>query len=148
MGAYNTLDAAAALIEYGYIYEQRFLNNAVREATLKELAFQTYQGLNRFFGTYADLFQQYPTTLLPHEWRERLEEGMTDASNVLSLQVALQLENVYPPEGKSKRDCPLTGSFGPCTARAVKLFQQKNGIPQSGVVADATLQKLNEKYGR
>src|SRR3989344_1408317 len=38
VGAYNTVDPASALIEYGYIYEQRFLDDAVREAVIKDLA--------------------------------------------------------------------------------------------------------------
>jgi N-acetylmuramoyl-L-alanine amidase len=149
IGAYNTLDPAAVLIEYGYIYEQRFLDDDVRAQTMRELAFQTYQGLNRFFGKYGELFQRYPTTLLPHEWREPLSQGTNAHPSVLSLQAALLLEDLYPPAGASKRDCPLTGSFGPCTARAVTAFQERNGIaPASGTVGPQTLAKLNEKYSR
>ena len=147
IGAYNTLDPAAVLIEYGYIYEQRFLDGDIRERTMKELAFQTYQGLNRFFGKYGEVFQRYPTTLLPHEWREPLAQGAVNNSSVLSLQAALLLEELYPPEG-DKRACPLTGSFGPCTARAVAAFQERNGLPPSGAVGSQTLAKLNELYGR
>lgn len=147
IGAHNTLDPAAVLIEYGYIYEQRFLDNDIREQTMKELAFQTYQGLNRFFGKYGELFQKYPTTLLPHEWKEPLAQGAVNNPSVLSLQAALLLEELYPPEG-DKRACPLTGSFGPCTARAVAAFQERNGLPPSGAVGSQTLAKLNEKYSR
>lgn len=148
LGSYNTLDPAGVLIEYGYIYEQKFLDEEVREAALHELAFQTYRGLNRFFGRYGDVFQKYPTALLPHEWRDSFGEGRTGVS-VLSLQTALALEHLYPPTGESKRDCPLTGSFGPCTRRAVSAFQEKHGItPASGVVGPQTREKLNEKYSR
>jgi len=148
IGAYNTVDPASVLIEYGYIYEQKFLDADVREAVLKELAFQTYQGLNRFFGKYGEVFQKYPTALLPHTWAEPLAQGMKGHPSVLSLQAALLFESLYPPEGESKRDCPLTGSFGPCTARAIKNFQEKYGLPASGMVGELTLQKLNEKYSR
>ena len=148
IGAYNTLDPVGILIEYGYIYEQRFLDDDVREAALKELAFQTYQGLNRFFGKHGEIFQRYPTGLLPHIWPSPLAQGITGEKSVLALQAALTLEDVYPPSGESKRDCPLTGSFGPCTERAVRLFQMKHGIPSSGTVGPQTLQKLNEKYSR
>ncbi len=148
IGAYNTLDPAAVLIEYGYIYEQRFLDDDIRAKTMRELAFQTYQGLNRFFGKYGEVFQKYPTSLLPHEWREPLAQGTTNHLSVLALQAALLLEDLYPPGGESKRDCPLTGSFGPCTARAVAAFQERNGLPPSGTVGLQTLAKLNEKYSR
>ncbi len=146
IGSYNTLDPASVLIEYGYIYEQKFIGPEVRARVLKELAFQTYQGLNRFFGKNGEIFQKYPTTLLPHNWSEPLVAGGGGNPSVLSLQTALLLEEMYPPEGKSKRDCPLTGSFGPCTILAVKDFQEKHGLPPSGTVGELTLQKLNEKY--
>ena len=68
--------------------------------------------------------------------------------SILSLQAALLFEELYPPAGESKRDCPLSGSFGPCTALAVKNFQQKYGLPASGTVGELTLAKLNEIYGR
>lgn len=148
IGAYNTVDPAAVLIEYGYIYEQQFLDAEVRNVVVKELAFQTYQGLNRFFGKFGDVFQKYPTTLLPHTWNELLKHGATNDPHVLSLQTALLFDGLYPPEGESKHDCPLTGSFGSCTARAVKSFQEKYGLPASGTVGELTMQKLNEKYGR
>lgn len=148
IGAYNTADPASILIEYGYIYEQKFMDADVREAVLKELAYQTYQGLNRFFGKYGEVFQKYPTALLPHTWAEPLAEGTRGHPSVLALQAALLSENLYPPEGESKRDCPLTGSFGPCTARAVKSFQEKYGLPASGAVGELTRQKLNEKFSK
>ncbi len=148
IGANNTLDPASVLIEYGYIYEQRFLDADIREVTMRELAFQTYRGLNRFFGKYGEVFEKYPTTLLPHDFEQPMKQGTENNPSVLSLQAALLFENLYPPAGESKRNCPLTGSFGPCTTEAVKLFQQKNGLPQSGTVGELTLQKLNEKYGR
>lgn len=148
IGAYNTLNPASVLIEYGYIYEQKFLEASVRARMMKELAFQTYQGLNRFFGKYGELFQKYPTTLLPHEWQEPLTQGEAGNPSILSLQTALLFEELYPPRGKSKRDCPLTGSFGPCTTLAVQSFQEKYGLPPSGNVGELTLRKLNEKYSR
>lgn len=148
IGSYNTIDPAGILIEYGYIYEQRFLNAAVRAAMMRELAFQTHQGLNRFFGKYGEVFQKYPTTLLPHEWRQPLSAGAGSHPSILSLQAALLFEELYPPAGESKRDCPLSGSFGPCTAEAVKGFQQKYGLPASGTVGELTLAKLNEIYSK
>jgi N-acetylmuramoyl-L-alanine amidase len=148
VGAYNTLDAAGLLIEYGYIYEERFKNAAIREAFLKELALQTYIGLNNFFGNPKEALRRYPTTFLPYAWETPLSDGATAQQSVLSLQAALLFEEFYPPEG-DKRACPLMGSFGPCTARAVVRFQQKHSIsPATGVAGELTLSKLNELYGR
>lgn len=148
VGAYNTLDAVGILIEYGYIYEERFRDETIRNAFLKELAFQTYLGLNRFFGSPRAETRPYPTTFLPHAFDAPLSRGAVARPSVLSLQAALLFEEVYPPED-DKRACPLTGSFGPCTARATRRFQEKYGIaPATGVAGELTLQKLNEKYSR
>lgn len=148
IGAYNTLDAVGMLIEYGYIYEERFKDAAIRDAFLKELALQTYIGLNTFFGNTKEVLRRYPTTFLPHTWSTPFSQGVSAHPSVLSLQTALLFEALYPPEG-NKRACPLTGSFGPCTTRAVALFQQKHGItPATGVAGELTLQKLNERYAR
>ena len=148
VGAYNTLDAVGMLIEYGYIYEERFKDAAIREAFLKELALQTYIGLNNFFGSPKEAVRRYPTSFLPHAWETPLSQGASAQPSVLSLQAALLFETMYPPE-KDLRKCPLTGSFGPCTRRAVARFQEKHGIaPASGIAGAQTLAKLNELYGR
>ena len=146
VGAHNTLDAASVLIEYGYIYEERFRSGEVREAAVRELAFQTYQGLNRFFGKGKEALPKYPTTLLPHMWQKPPLQGVAQSPDVLSLQIALLFEGLYPPQGKSLRDCPLTGSFGPCTGSAVRNLQKKYGIFESGSVDESTLARLNELY--
>lgn len=148
VGAYNTLDAVGMLIEYGYIYEERFKNAAIREAFLKELALQTYIGLNNFFGNPKESLRRYPTSFLPYAWETPLAQGAAAHPSVLSLQAALLFEELYPPEG-NKRACPITGSFGPCTRRAVSAFQEKYNItPATGVAGEMTLTKLNELYGR
>lgn len=147
VGAYNTLDPVGILIEYGYIYEQKFLDKEIREAFLKDLALQTEIGLNRFFGNPAEALRRYPTAFLPHEWSEPLAEGVSAHPSVLSLQAALLFEDLYPPE-KDLRACPLTGSFGKCTGRAVLAFQKKYGLSSTGIAGEQTLQKLNELYGK
>ncbi len=50
IGSHNTLDAPSMLIEYGYIYESQFNDPNVREYKIKDLAFQTYLGIEDFFG--------------------------------------------------------------------------------------------------
>lgn len=149
VGAYNTLDPVGALIEYGYIYETKFLDKKIREAFLRELAFQTYVGVNRFFGNEKEAIRRYQTTFLPHTWRDPLSVGMYHNPAVLSLQAALFLEDLYPPRGATKRSCPLSGSFGPCTARSVAHFQEKYAIaPATGVAGERTIRKLNAMYGK
>ncbi len=49
IGAHNTADAASLLIEYGYIYEAQFQNKETRDVALRDLALQTYLGLQDFF---------------------------------------------------------------------------------------------------
>ncbi|MEQ1561395.1 MAG: N-acetylmuramoyl-L-alanine amidase [Nitrospira sp.] len=49
IGANNTANPASILIEYGYIYEPRFLNDNNREFTLNNLATETYLGLDEYF---------------------------------------------------------------------------------------------------
>lgn len=146
VGAYNTLDAVGLLIEYGYIYEPMVAEPSLRDAVLTDLAFRTYRGVATFFNEGSNK-NDLNTTLLPHEWSTDLEVGAEGNLDVLKLQMALILEGVYPPEGKTKNDCSLTGLFGPCTAGAVRAFQEKYGItPAAGVVGEQTRAKLNELY--
>ena len=49
IGANNSLDSAALLIEYGYIYESQFMNKKTRPVVFKKLATQTYLGIKDFF---------------------------------------------------------------------------------------------------
>ncbi len=143
IGAYNTLDAAGLLIEYGYIYEPQFVNAQIRPLAIKESAFQTYSGIKKFFeGENASVDV---SANLPYIWKSDLEKGVKGSKEVFALQIALILKNVYPPENFSKNDCPLNGNFGDCTAMAVKEVQKENGIePASGFVGPVTRKKLNE----
>ena len=148
LGSNNTLDGAGMLIEYGYIYEPAFADPDMRTIVLEDLALQTYLGVMDFFEekeTNAD--GQYQTRLVPYAWGRDLEEGADAKRDIVSLQAALTLAGVYPPPGKSKNDCGLTGFFGPCTAESVRMFQQKYGIaPAEGFVGEKTRLKLRELY--
>jgi hypothetical protein len=72
IGAHNTANAASMLIEYGYIYEPQFQDKTVRLETLKDMAFQTYLGLQDFFGSGNDVSFAYDTLMLPHAWKGNL----------------------------------------------------------------------------
>lgn len=147
LGSYNTLDPAGMLIEYGYIYEAAFLKPHTRKLVMNELAFQTYLGLNQFFGNFTEIFREYPTTFLPHKFDKFLSKGSKSVADVLALQTALRLSDVYPPKGESLRSCPVSGNFGSCTMRSVKEFQRKYGLLETGVLDDVTRGKLSELYG-
>ncbi len=150
IGAYNTSDAASMLIEYGYIYEQQFVNTSLRAVSINDLAFQTYLGLQDFFdkNNAVKSAVSFNTLLLPHEWRNLVSKNEGTSGEIYALQTALMLDGVYPPQNTKMNDCPRTGSFGPCTLKALEAFQKKYGIDgEKGIVGPDTRSLLNEKYG-
>ena len=151
LGSNASLKGAAALIEYGYIYEPQFRSLETRDAMMAELAYQTYRGLKNYFSSPAMRPLVFDTTLLPHRWTETLERGVKASRAVLALQAALRREGAYPPPGKTIQDCPVNGSFGPCTEVAVAFFQKrflKDSVNESelGIVGRKTISELNRRY--
>lgn len=146
IGSNNTVDGAAILIEYGYIYEPHLQNAMIRKNVISDLAFQTYLCIMDFFEDNAKK-ESYETQLLPHEWQEDVCRACPTKKDTLPLQAALIIEGLYPPTGYSLNECPMSGGFGACTERAIKAFQKKYGIvPQTGYVGEKTRAKLNELY--
>ncbi|MBI4134880.1 MAG: N-acetylmuramoyl-L-alanine amidase [Candidatus Sungbacteria bacterium] len=152
IGANGSLDGASLLLEYGYIYEPQFTKPGVRESIMRELAYQTYAGIKKYFEPEAAISE---TTLLPFQWNAPLKKDARTGKDVLALQAALLFEGVYPPPGKDLRECPLTGFFGECTETSVAIFQQKyshevlrpHGITRgTGQAGRRTLQKLQALY--
>ncbi len=149
IGSNNTVDAPSILIEYGYIYEPLFKNKAIRKVVLKELALQTYLGLEDYFGKTSSILEPYGTTFLPYMWKTTLKKSSNANKEVLALQVALTQQGLYPPKNMTKNNCPVSGVFGFCTRTALRAFQEKWGIPGNGtVVSIKTRAKLNELYGK
>ena len=147
VGSFNSIDSAAFLIEYAYIYESQLKNPKIRESLLKELALQTYIGLENFFGGIVNFGGAHQTFLVPYSFDKSLAKGEENSLAVLSLQTALLLDGVYPPLGKTKYDCPLTGNFRECTLASVKQFQQKYDITGgNGFVGAKTREKLNALF--
>ncbi len=157
VGSNASREGASLLIEYGYLYESKFMDPTTRKVFITELAFLTYRGLKNYFeDETGDGILDRRTTLLPYSWNTPLQVGMRGDPHVLALQAALRAEDLYPPPGKSMNECPLNGNFGPCVERSVILFQEKYRdevlFPASltrgtGTVGPATLKKLNELYG-
>lgn len=145
IGAYNSLDAAGLLIEYGYIYEPPLQSEIIRNKFINELAFQTYEGIKSFFvGENYALKRSVPLT---ENLNVVLKTGEKNSAEVLSLQLALSYSGFYPPYGYSQRDCPFTGNFKKCTQLAVKEFQKKYGIVgEENYAGETTIQKLKNLY--
>jgi N-acetylmuramoyl-L-alanine amidase len=147
IGSNNTLDAPSMLIEYGYIYEPQFSDPIVRETTIRDLAFQTYLGIQDFFGSGNDVTLAYDTLMLPFSWKKDLDKNSDSKKDILALQTALLLEGVYPPVDRTKNDCPRSGRLGPCTLNSLNKFQIKYGIKNEvDRVGDKTKEVLNQLY--
>ncbi len=149
IGAHDTADAASMLIEYGYIYEPQFLNTSTRDLAIKDLAFQTYLGLEDFFraGDATAVSRAYDTVALPHTWKNTLSEKNMQNTDVFALQSALLVDGEYPPYTKDLTDCPRTGKLGPCTQTALKQFQKKYNISdEADTAGEKTIKVLNMNY--
>lgn len=150
VGSYNSVDAASMLIEYGYIYEPQFANPALRSAALKDLAYQTYLGMQDFFDPTANvtLGNAYDTLFLPYSWTTPMTDKNASSSEVFALQTALIRSGYYPPKSESLNDCPRTGRLGHCTEAAIMEFQkQKNITGEKGRVGPKTIEVLNREFG-
>jgi N-acetylmuramoyl-L-alanine amidase len=140
VGAYNTLDPVGLLIEYGYVYESEF-DAEVRDKTITELAWQTYLGIHDFFGTAKS--KDLPEVGSMGDLDSPVTKKTNSKSAVLDLQKALLLSNAYPPQGKTLRECPLTGNFGDCTLASLSYFQSRENITDEvGFAGRKTLKSL------
>jgi len=149
IGPFNSVNAASMLIEYAYIYEPEVTDPAVRPLFFKELAYETYLGLQDFFDPAgsAKLARQYDTLALPHAWQAPITAKDGNSQDIFAAQTAMLEDGVYPPEGKNLNDCPRTGRFGVCTEAGVRAFQKKYGITgEDGVIGPKTSQELNQLY--
>lgn len=146
-GSYNTVDSASMLIEYGYIYEPQFRVSSVRNAVLKELAFQTYLGFTDFFGDKSLIVGPYQSTLLPYIGNSPVNKTSLANTGVFAFQAGLLAKGYYPPQNYTKNECPVSGLFGPCTKRALSVFQnefQING--ESGIAGPKTRAQLRKLF--
>ncbi len=150
-GVFHSLLPAAALIEYGYIYEPMYTAGPItRAAALKERAFQTFVGVENFFGipTKSDT-HPYLSAFLPHAFPADVPATGFTTADMMALQAALINEQVFPVPGTTLRLCPMSAALkiDQCTKMAIAAFQQKYGIsPASGNLGPVTLKKLNSLY--
>ena len=88
----------------------------------KELAYQTYAGIKKFFGdivAYKHLQNNAPALFMG----QSPEKG-ADGRKTFSLQMALHKEGLYPPAEKTLEECPINGLFENCVFEAVKSFKK------------------------
>ncbi|MBU6141527.1 N-acetylmuramoyl-L-alanine amidase [Patescibacteria group bacterium] len=146
IGANNTAKPASMLIEYNYIYEPQFVNSAVRSVALKDLAYQTYLGLQDFYTNAQNvsaLTNYFPANV--YRWTTPVSDNSGDPNDVYALQTALIMDGDFPPAPLTGYDCPHSGFFGTCTQNAVQALQAKYGITgedASGPHTFALLQKI------
>lgn len=144
IGSYNTVDAPSMLIEYGYIYEPQFATADIREISIRDMAFQTYLGIQDFFEPNNSSSLAYDTVMLPYQWKTEINKNVGNKNEILALQTLLMSEGLYPPENKTKNECPRTGTIGGCTLKAISSFQNKYGIKDEvNKVGKQTIEKLN-----
>lgn len=147
IGVDNSSNAASLLIEYGYIYEPQLSKPNLRDMAIKDLAYQTYLGLQDFFEP-ADqqLVKARDTMLLPYDWKPLASKEKGREGDIFALQTALIFDGSYPPANKSKNDCPRTGVFGPCTQSALDAFKNKHGIKEDNVIMGEETVNLLKKF--
>jgi len=148
LGANDTSLAGSVLIEYDYLYAPRFTDPKIRSVALKELAHDTYLGLEDFFGKGKDLASGYQGIfILPYLWLGPVMPT-SSSTDIYALQTTLLAIGEYPPAGKTKNDCPRSGVFGPCTVSALSAFQKKYGISgETGIAGEKTLFLLHSNQG-
>ena len=149
LGANDTADAASMLIEYSYIYEPQIDDPVTRSQAIKDMAYQTYLGLEDFFdpSKSAGLARAYDTVALPYTWKDPISAVGTTGPDVFALQTALVEDGDYPPAGRTMNDCPRSGKLGPCTKTGIQTFQDKHGITgEQGVAGPKTIDQLNQLF--
>jgi N-acetylmuramoyl-L-alanine amidase len=140
LGSGNTADAASVLIEYGYIFEPQFQSASIRSLVVEDYAYQTYLGLQDFFQD--PVFPTVGSIAFPRDWNTaEVAKGMT-TSDIYALQAELHHLGFYPPPGKTFSECPLSGSYGICTAAGMKAYQVSRGISPLGVFGPETRAQL------
>jgi peptidoglycan hydrolase-like protein with peptidoglycan-binding domain len=123
------------------------VNLKVRSLALKDLAYQTYLGIQDFFNKNSDITVTSlynPESL--YAWKTQVTSTKSNPEDIYALQTALIMDGDLPPPGKSKNDCPHSGTFGSCTRLAVQVFQQKNNITGESVFGLNTFNMLNSIY--
>jgi N-acetylmuramoyl-L-alanine amidase len=142
VGSNNSADSASILIEYGYIYEPQFTKPAVRSLALSDYAYETYLGLQDFFGD--SVKTDTGSMAFPYDWSMVQVTSGANGPGIYALQAALHYLRAYPPPGKTFSDCPVSGLAGDCTIAALSAFQASKGLEATGTLGPQTEAALAE----
>jgi len=112
------------------------------------------KGLFRFTKDYSPIEAWAVLVDLPNNWKELLGEGKPKPKHFFekNLYHALRgdeiktLQDCLKYLGCFPKDTESTGNFYSVTLKAVKLFQSRYGIPNTGYVGIMTRSKLNELF--
>ncbi|HEX2792703.1 MAG TPA: peptidoglycan-binding protein [Candidatus Paceibacterota bacterium] len=160
VGAYDTALIPSILLEYGYIYEPKFMGEGARQAVFTDYAYQTALGVKDILGTAGN--PAYDTKALPYAFGSDILTAALAASTtpatstpngqvltdrgIYALQMALKEAGFYPPVGTSLINCPIDGYARTCLVDAVKAFQASKGLEQTGGLGPLTRAALNAAY--
>ena len=140
VGSNNSAEAAALLIEYGYIYEPQFQSASVLPVAERDYAYQTYLGLQDFLGD--PVRAAYGAASLPYDLSAVTGRAGERGPGVYALQAALHHLGYYPAMSDSFSNCPISGEAGPCTHRAIEAYQRARGLEATGTLGPQTREAL------
>jgi hypothetical protein len=143
------------------VYEHTYLYNRVYGHPIYPIG-QTYEapgtGAIKLFRRFATSFGGLPPSWWSWQETNGREWGALGADSALQPVAGYRQEVVHPPlKRKAKGDLvvwaqqhlvaagaevPVTGFFGPRTARAVRLFKEARGMPANGVIDTDTWEQL------
>lgn len=158
IGAFDTLEIPSVLIEYGYITEPKFTAPEVRSTVTKDLAYQTYLGVQDFFADPVN--PRFPTVTLPTAFTETPKVG-SSSPEAYALQAALHTLGFYPAATTTRAaasstatttmrtfsECPISGLMNDCTVDAISAFQKSKGWSPTGALGPMTRAELNRLFG-
>lgn len=142
IGSNNSVNGAALLIEYGYIFEPQFTTASVRPLAVADYAYQTYLGLQDFFRDPPRATSG--SEAFPYDWTTVEGKMHERGPGVYALQAALRYLGFYPPAGRSFSACPLSGEVGSCTRAALMAYQRARGLRATGTLGPLTREALRE----
>lgn len=140
IGSNNSADNAALLIEYGYIYESQFHDGSVLPVAIADYAYQTYLGLQDFFGDAP--VSRPDSAAYSYDWKTVTGKPNQKGAGVYALQSFLHQLGYYPPLGKSFSDCPVSGAAFECTRTAIMAYQSAHGLDATGAIGPQTSEVL------
>ncbi|HEX8591415.1 MAG TPA: N-acetylmuramoyl-L-alanine amidase [Candidatus Paceibacterota bacterium] len=142
VGAYGTLNIPSVLIEYGYITEPRFADVQHRNTLTRDLAYQTYLGIQDFFND--PVTNPRKVTKLPMEWPkpEPLPVATTTPTVVVTPPVATTTPVVVPVSPVIATTTPVATTPPPSTVQVCPAFSKVLGLMDDAAPASEDVKHL------